>query len=49
MLIYLDGKEIAVNDLKFATDYSGDKIVELVEVDEQGNLHFELQKYGYYS
>lgn len=46
-MIYLDGKEITIDVLKELVNTS-DKVIELVDVDEENNLYFELNEYGTY-
>lgn len=46
-MIYLDKKEITIDELRELCNTSED-VIELVDVDEHDNLHFELHTYGLY-
>ena len=49
MLMFLNGKEIAAEDLKNKLDKLNMlELIELMDVDENGNLYFETNIYGIY-
>lgn len=46
-MFYLEGKEITIDVLKELVNTS-DKVIELMDIDEENNLYFELNEYGIY-
>ena len=46
-MFYLEGKEITIDVLKELINTS-DKVIELIDIDEENNLYFELNGYGTY-
>ena len=48
--IFLDGCNLTTSELEFKLDNLNEEgeVIELVEVDKHGNLHFETHIYGIY-
>lgn len=47
--IFLDGDQLTTSELEFRLDNLKEReIIELVEIDKHGNLHFETNIYGMY-
>ena len=46
-MIYLNKEPITMNELKEIVNTS-DKVIELVDLDGDNNLYFELKTYGIY-
>ena len=48
--IFLDGEQLTIAELEFKVDNVEEgEVIELVEVDRHGNLHFETHIYGIYN
>lgn len=47
MKVFLEEKEITIDELKNILDIS-EKVIELVEIDDDGNFHFEASNFGFY-
>lgn len=48
--IFLDGDQLTIPELEFRLDNLEEReIIELVEIDKHGNLHFETSIYGIYN
>lgn len=49
-LVYLDGLRITMSELEQALNrqFEEGEVIELIDIDKNGGLHFEINKYGIY-
>ena len=48
MIIFVDKEETTIDELEILLS-TEERVIELVEIDTNGNMHFEIHGYGIYS